>query len=249
MANWVTIPRPDFAAWEVAAGWDDQWAVVPGTDGIAIVEQPLRPCPEPTQFELAVRPFRQRAPWQHVVSHRGLFLVGANHGEWGGKLRLYSRWGEELASLSNDAIVAVVDTGPDTAVSLHGINHMRVGEGEVAGWRWHDGAVAKAFSHALDGGVCGYTRRGEEIFLTTPRGLWRISGTSVVRMHVLGEGLLCLSSVALEPSGVVWLAGRHFVLRLVPDGTGFREEWMARRILTTQGWRRRWSAQTSRSAD
>lgn len=83
--------------------------------------------------------------------------------------------GSELADLETENTAALIRTGPDEAITLHGLNHMMVGRGFIRGWRWTGTAVENIFSHELDGAPSSFVKDGDSTLVFTPYARWRVS--------------------------------------------------------------------------
>lgn len=170
-------------------------------------------------------PFRGR---RHTLAVSDGFLVGLDAGEWGGALYWFSADGKQKKELARENVRGFVALSPDAVVALEGLAHLSLSEGR-ARWLgrdaqgWHETHV-----DALDGSVQTFTQSGKSIYVATTVSLTRVDGPKQVRvMKSLNDAILYPDTMAVDPQGRIFLGMRQLVLRLVPNGTGFDEEWLA----------------------
>lgn len=162
---------------------------------------------------------------RHVMEFTDGFLVGFDKGEWGGSLDFYEKNGKLVATLATTNTHAVLRIG-EGIVSLHGLNHLSLREGSVRFWKRDKEKFVPAGEQELDAGPECFTLSGNVLWVLTARGLWRVSGPQVKRVHEVDTSMLYPQSLVVDRNGDVWAGMRHFVLHFKKHGESFDEEWL-----------------------
>jgi len=158
------------------------------------------------------------------------WIVGLDSGEFGGGLWWFSTNGQRSQKLSEDNIVALIDT-PKGVLVLAGLSHLGLEDGKVL--RIKSGPRgAKKLELLAD---LHFTPRAFAV--ESPDSLIVLTTSPLVRVRTSGEvetlfrtdyRLLYPTSMTLSAAGVIHVGMRHFVTRLTPNGKTYREEWFVR---------------------
>jgi hypothetical protein len=163
-----------------------------------------------------------------VVRVNDGWIVGLDSGEFGGGLWWFSTDGQRSQKLSEDNVVALIDTHKGVLV-LAGLSHMGFDDGKVL--RVTSGSrSAKKLELLAD---LRFTPRAFAVesadslivLTTSPLVRVRMSGEVETLLAETDYRLLYPTSMTLSPSGVIHVGMRHFVTRLTPNGRTYREEW------------------------
>ena len=146
----------------------------------------------------------------------------------GGSLFWFSADGKQKKELARENVRGFVAVSPDLVVALEGLAHLSLNEGR-ARWLAHD---AKGWHQAqvdeLDGAVQTFTQTPKAIYVATTKGITRVDGPKQNRVIVpTRSSMLYPDTMVANPQGRLFLGMRELVLRLVPKGDAFDEEWLA----------------------
>ena len=154
------------------------------------------------------------------------FLVGYNSGEFGGELWWFDREGNLEQIIARENVIRILKTA-DGILAFAGIAHLTLDRGSVLkltprthGWdaTQTDLPGAPDAVLALPDGA---------IFVVTTEHLVRIdAGAHVTVLHHGRWGGSYANSLVQDRDGSFYVGIRYFVVRLRPDTTGFREEWL-----------------------
>ena len=183
----------------------------------------------PSIAEWALR-YGEKFARRYVVRLDGGWLIGFGGGEFGGSLWWYTApgFGSRIAE-GNIVDIIPVAHGREALV-FGGLAHMGIDEGRVFQFASTTGLPRLRLVSDLQASPRAAIAESESsaLVLTTQR-LWRV--------HPQGasEGLCALDSlylyprsIAVLPSGDVWVGMRHFVARLRPiDGRACEVQWFA----------------------
>lgn len=155
------------------------------------------------------------------------WLVGMDIGEFGGGLWWFSSDGQSKDKLSEENIRAIVRSSGGI-LALAGLSHMRIDEGRLL--RIADGNAGKRQAMVLaDLGAAPkafVVESSDSLLIMTNWGLVRTGSRGVVTpLFETDYKSLYANSMALLPSGVIYVGMRHFITRLTPAENGYVEEW------------------------
>jgi hypothetical protein len=184
------------------------------------------------------------APWnargrRYVAQVEDGWIVGLNAGEFGAGLWWIARDGKDYKKLGEPHVVDLIAAKPGILAPT-GLDHMMPGRGEVllidrdrkGSWRAmrlaRIGASAKAATIGPDGALLVVTRT--ELVRVTNRGDvkvlhrgrwdgWFDESDNVTSTFYPG-------SVSVRSSGELLIGMRAVLVRLIPDGHRYREEWL-----------------------
>ena len=111
-------------------------------------------------------------------------------------------------------------------VALVGLDHQAIGPGKVLGINEASSRVKVDILAWIYGQPRAWASHDDSLLVATVRGLYRISPPRYEQMTVLHlDGLGPTSVVALE-SSEIFIGMSLFVLRLIPEGEHYREQWL-----------------------
>lgn len=165
---------------------------------------------------------------RHVKEVDDGWLVGFNAGEWGGSLYWFSKDGKEKRDLGALNTVGFIETSFGI-FSVNGLAHLgsdtgyvlRIFKDNAGQWGLEKFVDLESAPHAL-------TNELQGMFLVlTNKGLVRITQSqSVERLTQTSYSGLYPASMVRLSSGVVYAGMRLFVVRFIPDGNTYKEEWL-----------------------
>lgn len=155
------------------------------------------------------------------------WLVGLDIGEFGGGLWWFSFDGRRSKKLSDENIVGFAKTSAGV-LALSGLGHMRLDKGTVL-MIGEGPAGRRSIKTLVDLGAAPrafVVETPDSLLVMTQRGLIRVRTSGIVeQLASTNYRLLYPNSMALSPSGVIYVGMRHFITRLIPAGDSYREEW------------------------
>jgi hypothetical protein len=201
------------------------WLVAPEEDpGPAeLTEQP-----RPGEVEWALR-YGESHARRYVVRLDGGWLVGYGGGEFGGSLWWYSgpKSGRRIA-VGN--VVDIIPTAQGReALVFGGLAHMGIDQGRVFRFTDTAGPELRLVSDLKASPQAAVAGSEASVLVLTTRKLWRVPAGGIAEsLCDLESTHLYPRSMAILPSGDVWVGMRHFVVRLRPNGDGSCDvQWFA----------------------
>lgn len=155
------------------------------------------------------------------------WLGGFDAGEFGGGLWWFSRDGSKTITLLSDNVHAIYQTKAGILI-LVGLNHMGLNYGQVYKFRDVSDKVDATLVAKIDGSPEASTVETDgNVIIATPHSVLRVGTDGKVNeIYKSGEYLTYPTSAALDINGIIYVAMRFFVLRLIPQGTGYKAEWL-----------------------
>jgi hypothetical protein len=169
----------------------------------------------------------------HIEEFSNGWLVGSDAGEWGGKLYWLSKDGLQKIKLLTDNIRGIITLG-ESAFILSGMAHLSTDDGKIY-------KVLLGENSELQSEVIADLKTQPQSFLVENESILVLLKDKLLRLDHKGQttvlaetdySLLYPNSMAATSSGVVYVGMRLFLVRFVPDGNGYREEWLVRRDCT-----------------
>ncbi len=157
------------------------------------------------------------------------FLVGYNKGEWGGKLYWFSRDGKSRYRISDHQVTGFVRHGGDL-FAFEGLSHMGPGRGSMIKLKEHGGKWTARTIVKLADEPGPYVADGpDRVLLLVGRSLLSLNfaGSQQV-LHQSPTGFGRASSLVRAPDGAIFIDADRVVIRLTPEGSSFREQWLVR---------------------
>ncbi|HTS08179.1 MAG TPA: hypothetical protein VMP68_21590 [Candidatus Eisenbacteria bacterium] len=156
------------------------------------------------------------------------WLGGFDAGEFGGGLWWFSRDGSKTIELLSENVHAIYQIKKDILI-LTGLEHLGSNFGHVFKFDDTSGKATVTSLADLGGSPEASTVDSDDsIIVATPDRVLRVDkdGKSD-EMYRAGEHLTYPTSAAIDAHGVVYVAMRFFVLRLIPQGaSGYKDEWV-----------------------
>lgn len=228
--GWVLYPSPsaDDPALTCANHSNREWRVAAVGEGVKVSpdapgnhQDPLPPGINSRSVGAGAKSER------HVIRVGDGWLVGLDAGEFGGALWWFGADGKSSKRLGEENVVGFAESSKGV-LALAGLAHLgsdsgkllRITDGE-AGNREVEvladlGAAPRAFA----------VESQDSLLIVTTRGLVRVrSSGAVEQLLPTNYGLLYPNSMTVSPSGVIHVGMRHFITRLTPAGSGYKEEW------------------------
>jgi hypothetical protein len=162
----------------------------------------------------------------HVEPYEKGWLIGSDAGEWGGKLQWVSEDASTRKDLLKDNIRGILRVGTKTFV-LSGMAHLDVDNGflyEVVNGevRLVEDFKTQPQTFALEG--------PDSVVIVFNNRLVRLLSTGVTKTaKEITFNSLYPNSATIDRSGTIYVGMRLFVVRFVPDASGYTEEWLVQR--------------------
>lgn len=168
----------------------------------------------------------------HIEEYSNGWLVGSDAGEWGGNLYWQSNDGSQTIDLLTDNIRGII-TLRESAFILSGMAHLSTDEGKIYKvFRGENGNLQSRLIIDLKTQPQSFLVESDEsILVLLNNKLLRLDHKG--QTTVLAEAdyrLLYPNSMSGTSSGVIYIGMRLFLVRFVPDGKGYREEWLVRQV-------------------
>lgn len=164
----------------------------------------------------------------HIESFDNGWLVGSDAGEWGGKLFWFSEDGTQKTELLQDNIRGIVKIDNATFI-LSGMAHMHIDEGKIyklvkdekGNFRTQLITDLKTQPQTFA------TESSQSILIALNDKILRLkSSGKIEQLNQTSLTSLYPNSMAITSSKVVYLGMRLFIVRLVPQENGYKEEWL-----------------------
>lgn len=232
-AGWVLYRSPDKDATAVlscAGSSEREWQVAPDGEGVRITPYRERLVEEPLPFEV-----RSSSRGDGLYGNRHVrrvddgWLVGFDAGEFGGSLWWFGVDGRQSRKLAAENVVGFAD-GAAGVLAPAGLAHMGIDRGGVLLVREGRGGDRKVEALAdLGSAPTAFAPESpDSLVVATYTRVVRVrasGGVEQLYATAQGEHLPYPNSLTLSKAGVVHVGMRHFVLRLSPSASGYREEW------------------------
>ena len=167
---------------------------------------------------------------RHIEKVNDGWLVGFDAGEWGGSLWWFDEDGKGRKKLADENVVGLTRASAEI-LALTGLAHLGMDYGKVLRVK-QDGGDWKADVLA-DLGAAPRTfvvESPSSVLVITTKSLIRVKTTGVVDPLLQTQyRFLYPNSMILSGDGVIHVGMRHFVTRLTPTATGYKEGWFVPR--------------------
>ena len=226
-SGWRIHSKPKEEDLRCASFSTRRWAVSRSAESVEIRSLPEQRVAEPVPFDIDLARLGIWPKAQHVVLKLDSgWLVGFHGGEFGGGLWWFSSDGTIKSRLSEDNVRGLATVRGRMFAAL-GYAHGARDSGTVVeiadqGGAWQVRQLARlpASPQALVAEPQG------SILVLTTFGLVRVDGDSTERLTAEGYPGLYPSSMVRLDDGTLYIGMRHFVVRLEPAHTTYREEWL-----------------------
>lgn len=222
---------------ECASYSDVEWSLSMDGGRLKAARSTGQPVSDALPFTISAT--QQRGGQRSVVPVSDGWLVGFDHGEWGGGLWWYSQNGRTSRQLrpSPNAPAHPEDQLPATNVRgfalvggdvlvLMGRDHVTLRSGRVfravrEGKRWTLAPVA-----VLDGSPDAWVVEGTDLLALTQTGLWRVAaGREAEQIAPVMTGGLYPNSLVRGPDSALYVGMRRFVVRMHGDQDRWHASW------------------------
>jgi hypothetical protein len=223
--GWVQAPsrHQNPKLWN-CAGFGESWVVRNDGGTVALTrfdpEAEKQP-PIPPHVRLSKKMFGGRS----VQSTSDGWLIGFDAGEFGGGLWWFNRVGSKSVKLLPDNVHAIYQASQGILI-LVGLNHMGLDYGEI--YKYADASNAVVLLAKLDGSPEASTISADGgLIIATSHSVSRVDPSGRIdELYRTGEYLTYPTSVTVDGMGVVYVAMRFFVLRLIPQNGAYTAQWM-----------------------
>jgi len=227
-AGWIHAPSrlQNPGLWQ-CAGYGESWVADNNDGSIHIVKfdvEAIKQSPLPPQLKLSKKMIGRRS----LQATRSGWLAGFDAGEFGGGLWWFSRDGSRTVELLSENVHAIYQI-KKTILILTGLNHMGWNYGHV--YKFDDSSEKATVTSVADLGgspEASTDDGGDTIVVATADRVLRLDKDGKTdEMYKSREHLTYPTSAAVDTDGVVYVAMRFFVLRLIPqEVSGFTGEWL-----------------------
>jgi hypothetical protein len=174
-------------------------------------------------------PFAALAPCAALQVDDG-WLVGFDQGEFGGGLDWYAPDGREHAPIVECNACALVELAPGQVLLVEGLSHLRLEQGTIQRVTRNERGRWKAqVLLSFEAEPQAWARSGDALLVLTNRALLRATVGGAEVAHTLSAELpyaLRANSLAADAEGCLWAGLGDGLLRLTPEGAGYRESWL-----------------------
>jgi hypothetical protein len=181
------------------------------------------------EAEWALR-YGEKFARRYVVRLDGGWLIGFGGGEFGGSLWWYTAPASGRRIAEGNLVDIIPVAHGREALVFGGLAHMGIDEGRVFQFTSNPGRSELRLVRDFQASPRAAIAEAENsaLVLTTQR-LWRVSPQGAAEsLCALDSLYLYPRSIAVLPSGDVWVGMRHFVVRLRPnDGRVCEVQWFA----------------------
>jgi hypothetical protein len=211
--GWIAVPPPAPESEQaICANWaDTTWLASLGPDSA----------------ELHITP-DSREPMADSVSAAGGWLVGYNHGEFGGDILWRPQHGGEI-TIAKDNLVAFVPVAGGL-LGLAGLAHLGINEGRLLAFhRGPDDTWKITTLMALGAEPRAYSLLARDTLLVVAMGSVLLLKAPDYEKVLHQSRLLELAyphSIVRDRSGVIYVGMRFAVTRLQPIGNEYRADWI-----------------------
>lgn len=155
------------------------------------------------------------------------WLAGFDAGEFGGGLWWFSRDGSKTIELLSENVHAIYQIN-STILILTGLNHLGLDYGHL--YRFSDisdNVNVMSVAYLYGSPEASTVEAGGNIIIATPNRVLQVGPEGKVdELFKSGEHLTYPTSVGVDTNGNIYVAMRFFVLRLIPQGSGYNAEWL-----------------------
>jgi len=158
----------------------------------------------------------------------GGWLIGFDAGEWGGSLWSTNEDGSQTKNLLWNNVHALFQV-PGGVIVLVGLAHMTLDEGKaifVPSSSW-DTAEAHVLADLHSSPEASVQESPATIVVATHKAVLRISTSRLAQTVFEAQKPLSAPYSVLVADGTIYVGMRGYVLRLLPESTGYRPEWLS----------------------
>lgn len=226
--GWASSPKPNDEQLRCANYSSNEWRVTLDGERLQIRLDTKQDHQDPLPPQVRSRNVAVGSKGdRHVIPVNDGWLVGINVGEFGGGLWWFSADGDRNRKLSDENVVGFANTSRGVLVFV-GLAHMSLDDGKVL--RVTDGTAGdRKLEVLVDLGSAPAAfaiESPDAVIVITTTALVRVRTSAHVETLFKTEyEALYPNSITLSSSGLVHIGMRHFVTRLTPTGSTYKEEW------------------------
>jgi hypothetical protein len=230
--GWIEAPssKANPSLWQ-CAGYGGSWVVSLRQGAVRANELNLDEAPDETAKELTLPSYLKLS--KEMIGRRSLlrtangWLIGFDAGEFGGGLWWFNNDGTVMRKLLPLNVHSILETPGGTFV-LAGLAHLSLDNGEIDQFIETEDQVTLKYVANLGGSPEASTADPDgQIVVATMRSVLRVDYAGKVhKLYNSGEDLTYPTSVVADRNGDIFVAMRFFLLRLVPDGSEYRPQWL-----------------------
>jgi hypothetical protein len=230
--GWIEAPgsKANPALWE-CSGYGGSWvvSVEPGAVRVNelnfddVSDKTSKEIPLPSYLKLSKEMIGKRS----VLRTANGWLIGFDAGEFGGGLWWFNNDGSVVRKLLPQNVHSILETPGGTFV-LAGLAHLSLDDGEIDQFIETEDQVTLKYVANLGGSPETSTVDPDgQIVVATMRSVLRIDYAGKVhKLYSSGEDLTYPTSVVVGRNGDIVVAMRFFLLRLVPEGSEYKPQWL-----------------------
>jgi hypothetical protein len=225
--GWVEVAEPSEGSLRCANWSPFLWRVEPAEEGVPVVvgDDGLRPRRDPIPWPFGCPSEGDGRIARRVAANLGTaWLVGCDLGSYGGGLWLVASDGTSREAWWSERVWDIVVAQARTWALAEGAEY---GSGVVLEAVPQEGSWAVRPYAEVRGYPVGLFGRGRKIFLVTRKGLFALAERSATLLMPLDLERLFPTSVATSQNGDVYVAMRHYLLRLRSTSAGWTRQWLA----------------------
>lgn len=229
LKGWSAYPKPKMDSPDMICGNRSRMRWVVASSGSQIrITQWSNPVPADLPLHLDETTFSARkSARRHVLEVDDGWLIGFDAGEYGGALWWLSQDGSKRERLVNENVQGIAMLGSRIVV-LTGLAHLSMDTGHAFDLtHGHEGRWRAGLRTDLGASPLAFTVQPDmSIMFMTFSGVRRLEPNGKVEQLSDGDfGFLYPGSVAVLPSGEIYVGMNLYVMRLTPSNAGYREEW------------------------
>lgn len=235
--GWFLFPKPNSVEVQCAnRSIKREWKVETGDGNLKVSKYAYNPSEQiknlPPNLQKVVSGNRNIGKglrgYLHVKSFENGWLIGSDAGEWGGKLFWFDGDGNRKIELLQDNIRGIAEINGEAFI-LSGMAHLGIDEGKIH-------KLTKDQKGNLKTRLLIDLKTQPQTFVVENNQLILIAlKDKIVRLKSSGEienlketnfNSLYPNSMTITSSKVIYVGMRLFIVRFVPSGNGYTEEWL-----------------------
>jgi hypothetical protein len=230
--GWIEAPssKANPALWE-CAGYGGSWIVGLQQRAVRANELNFDETTDETANELPLPSYLKLS--KEMIGKRSLlrtadgWLIGFDAGEFGGGLWWFNNDGTIVRKLLPLNVHSILVT-PGATFVLAGLAHLSLDNGEIDQFIETEDQVTLKYLANLGGSPETSTVDPDgQIVVATMRSVLRVDYAGKVhKLYNSGEDLTYPTSVVVDRNGDIFVAMRFFLLRLVPESSEYKPQWL-----------------------
>ena len=233
-SRWRTTKPAEYdsAAWREANDSDRDWEVSRRGTGVVVKLRPWDEPDQPLPFEIKP-PKGSYAPMlrgqRYVTMVNNGWIVGFNAGEWGGTLWWFSSDGRKKYMISKDQVSGFFPSKAGL-LAIEGLAHMSIDKGRIIRLRQNRKGrwATERFVDLKHAPYAAALDSGGSLIVATSGQLLRVHPNKTIDVILNREywSGLYPDSMAIAPSGTIYLGMRYAVARMRRSAAGYKVDWI-----------------------